>query len=220
MARPTQSYGLYVQQFGRGLRPASGKKYGIIIDHVDNVRRHKLPDYPPAWDFELTDIRKRTSDETVPPRNCVNPECMRYYESYSNTCPYCGHKPEPQERGAPDTVEGDLTEYSPDILDSLRREATRIISEPRLPPGMSAIARAGAINQWETRRETQMDLRSAISLWAGVRRDIHNDDDSTSYKRFFHRFGVDVATACTLSAREAEQLTLRIRDETMKDFKS
>jgi superfamily II DNA or RNA helicase len=34
MARPTQSYSLYCQQFGRALRPLEGKTHAIIIDHV------------------------------------------------------------------------------------------------------------------------------------------------------------------------------------------
>src|SRR5690606_20969131 len=36
MARPTQSYCTFAQQFGRALRPLPGKTHAIIIDHVNN----------------------------------------------------------------------------------------------------------------------------------------------------------------------------------------
>ena len=42
MARPTRSRSLYTQAVGRGLRRADGKDDCIVIDYVDNSRRHKL----------------------------------------------------------------------------------------------------------------------------------------------------------------------------------
>src|SRR5579872_194841 len=42
MARPTQSRGLYVQQFGRGLRLAPRKKECILLDITDNCMNHRL----------------------------------------------------------------------------------------------------------------------------------------------------------------------------------
>ena len=44
MARPTKSYPVFAQQFGRALRPLPGKSHGIVIDHVNNVITHRLPD--------------------------------------------------------------------------------------------------------------------------------------------------------------------------------
>ena len=46
MARATDSYPLYHQQFMRALRRQEGKDRAIIIDHVGNVVRHGLPDSP------------------------------------------------------------------------------------------------------------------------------------------------------------------------------
>jgi len=46
MARPTASLAVYLQQFGRALRTMPGKLFGLIIDHVSNVKRHGLPDRP------------------------------------------------------------------------------------------------------------------------------------------------------------------------------
>ncbi len=42
MARPTCSRGLYTQCIGRGLRKADGKADCLVLDFVDNSRRHKL----------------------------------------------------------------------------------------------------------------------------------------------------------------------------------
>jgi len=41
-ARPTMSTAKYLQMAGRGLRPAPGKDYLIIIDHVGNVMNTQI----------------------------------------------------------------------------------------------------------------------------------------------------------------------------------
>lgn len=51
MLRPTQSLSLFIQQSMRGMRYREGKT-AIIIDHVDNVRRHGLPDTPRQWSLK------------------------------------------------------------------------------------------------------------------------------------------------------------------------
>lgn len=48
LLRPTKSLGLYMQQVGRGMRPAEGKTL-IVLDHVGNIRRHGPPDMPRLW---------------------------------------------------------------------------------------------------------------------------------------------------------------------------
>ena len=42
MARPTCSRPLYMQCVGRGLRLAPGKTHCLVLDFVDNSKRHKL----------------------------------------------------------------------------------------------------------------------------------------------------------------------------------
>lgn len=42
MARPTQSWSLYIQCIGRGLRVCDGKEECLIIDITDNCKKHKL----------------------------------------------------------------------------------------------------------------------------------------------------------------------------------
>ena len=121
MGRPTESFGLYLQQFGRALRIFDGKLYGIIIDHVGNWLRHGLPDAKRLWSLEA-DLRgtprgKRDPD-VMPLRRCSS--CFNAYEAITSTCPYCGHVEEPESRAGPEFVDGDLTELSPEFLASLR----------------------------------------------------------------------------------------------------
>jgi superfamily II DNA or RNA helicase len=199
-ARPTQSYGLYVQQFGRALRPLADKPHGCIIDHVGNVARHGLPDTRTAWTLEGR-TRAEASRE-MPIRTC--PECFRIFESWGNACTICGFRPEPQQRDRPELVEGDLTEYTPELLAQIGKEAKKAVSVPRVP---ARSARDNVIHdRMIDRRDAQHRLREAIAYWAGFKRDRIGNSDSVSYREFYHKFGVDVATAQTLGAGEAEKL--------------
>ena len=63
MARPTESFNLFCQQFGRSLRILEGKTGAIIIDHVGNVMRHGLPDAYQAWTLDRREKGKRKKKE-------------------------------------------------------------------------------------------------------------------------------------------------------------
>lgn len=209
MGRPTQSFSLYLQQFGRALRPAPGKTHGIIIDHVGNVKRHKLPDRPQAWslDDEERGRRKVNPEDLIPITTCLR--CHQPFEGTFKACPFCGFVVEPVSRGSPEFVDGDLIEYSPELLAKLGAEIRRIDGEPYYPVGVPR----SAINQaWAARQNAQRILRDTIALWAGIQRDVYDRSDSESYRRFYFMFGVDVATAQTLGAPEAEKLTTLIRE--------
>lgn len=112
MARPTQSYGLYVQQFGRALRLLDGKLRALIIDHVGNVlgpNGHGLPDKARTWSLGRREKRSNGASDAIPLSRCINVECFKAYERYMLACPHCGEpKPEPIERGEPEFVDGDL----------------------------------------------------------------------------------------------------------------
>src|SRR5699024_4553628 len=62
MLRPTQSLSLYIQQSMRGMRYRPNKT-SIIIDHVDNVRRHGLPDAERKW--SLKGMKKTESEAEI-----------------------------------------------------------------------------------------------------------------------------------------------------------
>ena len=232
MLRPTMSYGLYVQIFGRALRPvyasgfdlstiagrklamaARGKTHGIIIDHVGNVGgpspRHPLPDAFQNWTLDRREKRSRTApNDAIPTRTC--PDCTAVYERVYSICPFCGYKPEPAGRSSPDQVDGDLTEMDPSFLAQLRGEIARIDGECRTPQNVERHV-AGAIrSRHYERQQSQKQLRAAISLWAGYWRDSAGASDSESYRRFYLTFGVDVATAQTLGAKESDDLMLKV----------
>ena len=209
MARPTMSYGLYVQQFGRALRILDGKERGIIIDHVGNVKRHGLPDAPRRWSLwsEARGRKKDDEEKPIPVTACT--QCFTAYERIHKACPYCGHIETPEGRGRPDQVDGDLVELSPEVLAAMRADVDKIDGEPVIPYGATAVVEGSVRKRWRERQEAQGELRDGIARWAGVYRE-RGESDSVIMRRFFHRFGVDILSAQALSRPEAEALTTRI----------
>jgi len=212
MGRPTESYGLYVQQFGRALRPADGKTHAIIIDHVGNVVRHGLPDRERDW--HLNDVersrRARKPDDEIPLTVCL--ACMQPFEAFRSRCPWCGERRPRAPGGAsrPEQVEGDLIELDPSILAAMRGEVARIDGEPTIPFGASELVAASVRKNWRTRQEAQAVLRRGIAGWAGVQRWRDGLDDDEINRLFFMRYGIDILSAQTLGAREAAELTARL----------
>lgn len=209
MARPTMSYGLYVQQFGRALRTLDGKTHGIIIDHVGNVKRHGLPDAPRQWSLWSEERGKRAErdPDVLPVTTCI--KCFSAFEAITRTCPFCGHTPEPENRSRPEFVDGDLIELDPATLAAMRGEIDKIDGDPVIPWGASDVVANSVKKRWRERQEAQSALRHSIALWAGMWRD-RGAPDSEIYRRFFFRFGTDIMSAQALGRAEAEQLNERI----------
>lgn len=208
MGRPTESYGLYVQQFGRALRTIEGKTHGTIIDHVGNVVRHGLPDAPRKWTLIAEERGKRATrdPEAMPVTTCT--ECFRAYEAITPACPFCGHRPEPESRSRIEHVDGDLIELDAATLAEMRGEIERL--DAPVPFDVVDARTAAMAKHWRARQDAQADLRAAIALWAGIRRDA-GDDNPAIYRRFYHTFGTDVMTAQKLSATDAIKLREQIR---------
>jgi superfamily II DNA or RNA helicase len=240
MGRKTESLALYMQQFGRALRlmisddlaavwdsltdeqrrgyiAASSKPHAIIIDHVGNVGRHGLPDASRTWSLLPRARRMSGASDAIPTRTCPNPihpatglPCLFVYERFYKACPHCGHIPEVVDRSAPQFVDGDLFELSPETLAALRGARERI----ERAPGMSAppyIREA-----WQERIKAQYQLREVMALWAGWQTK-QGRSDSEGMRRFFYQFGVDMLTAQSLGRPEAESLTARIADVLARD---
>lgn len=212
MARPTQSYSLFMQQSGRALRPLEGKKYALIIDHVDNIKRHGLPDTPRSWSLDRRERRTSTTADGPPIKRCLNEACFSVYERFLRACPFCGHHTPPQTRSAPEFVDGDLIELDADALAALRAAIARVDNAPRIPIGLDSIARRGIMNRHHARQQAQHELREHIALWAGHHK-ARGRDDSEIYRRFYVSFGIDVATAQTLGANDAGALQNRIETD-------
>lgn len=240
MVRKTESWPLFVQQFGRALRlmipkelsdawgsftdeqrrahiAASEKPVALIIDHVGNVIRHGLPDAPRQDSLDRRERRSSGPSDAIPLRACTNENaggsgipCASIYPRYLKTCPYCGFYPEPAERSAPEFVDGDLHELTPEALAALRGKVANIDGAPRIPQHLDAMAARGLMNRHHERQVAQHALREAVALWAGWQAH-QGRDDSQSYRIFYHTFGLDVLTAQSLGRPEAEALTAKIR---------
>jgi superfamily II DNA or RNA helicase len=88
LLRPTQSLGLYLQQIGRVLRPATGKAAAIILDHVGNVHRHGWPDDVRTWTLADRELRAGSTGQPAPSvRTC--PVCFAAFKP-APLCPCCG----------------------------------------------------------------------------------------------------------------------------------
>ena len=211
MARPTQSYCVYAQQFGRSLRPVPGKTHAFIIDHVNNVIRHGLPDAPRTWSLERRERRARSApDDVVPLKTCL--KCFSVYTRIYKTCPHCGHYSAPMARNAPLYVDGDLTELDAETLARLRGEISRIDGQAHPPTGLAPFIQQAIIKKHANRIHAQQELRDQISLWAGYKKHF-GFNDSEIYRQFYFSFGTDVLTAQTLNVNDADQLFDRIQND-------
>lgn len=108
--RPTMSLGLYMQMNGRGLRPCEGKSECIIIDHVDNFKRHGHPCEPRDWTLEGIKRKKKGKKEETVANEKYNTctECFAVFTE-PDKCPCCGKEVEKKERKL-EQVEGELKE--------------------------------------------------------------------------------------------------------------
>ena len=213
MGRPTQSYGLYVQQFGRPMRPADGKDHAMVIDHVGNVVRHGLPDAEREWSLAAPESRRAKKNEPQEIGVTACTECYRPYYRHLKACPHCGHQPVPSERSAPKFVDGDLIELDPTVLAQMRGEIARIDGPVEIPLDVSNTTAMAIRNNWHARQSAQHFLRETVASWAGVFKYGHGESDSEIQRRFYLRFGIDMASMMVLNAKDAENLTIKVRKD-------
>lgn len=215
-ARPTKSWALFVQAFGRGLRPLPGKDHAIIIDHVGNVLEHGLPDAPQTHSLDRRPRRKESSNQG-PDAVRMCKQCAGVYRRIFVTCPYCGFVPVPSERSAPEQVDGDLIELDRDVLEAMRQAVKRVdmpadeyarelFSRFCPPAGIHA-----NVKRHEATQEAQKRLRNAVAWWRGVKEQ-EGLSERECYRLFFLTFGIDVLSAYALPAKEAEALCSKIRN--------
>lgn len=92
MARPTQSYNLFIQQAGRGTRicPETGKQNCILLDHAGNIKRHGFPTMEPEVNLDGKITGEKGELESKICKNCF---CV--YRG--KICPECGVAPPAEE---------------------------------------------------------------------------------------------------------------------------
>lgn len=212
-ARPTQSYALYAQMFGRALRPFEGKSHAIIIDAVSNVMRHGLPDAPREWSL---DRRERRTGKSEPSMVRVCTACAAVYERFRDACPDCGEPvPKPADRSGPVQVDGDLYELDPTVLAQMRNE---VVGARETPEAMRdrmtqlGVPPAGVMANTKRQRErldALVKLDNTLAQWAGFRR-AEGLSDSEIFRKFYLTYGMSWLEAQALKAADADKLRERI----------
>lgn len=216
-AKPTESFPAYAQRVGRVRRLDRGKTHGKYIDHVGNfaamTRRYGHLDEI-VWDELDAEVGRRRvlGPRGEPIRQCAREGCWRSFQSWSLTCPHCGHAPEVTVAKRPEEVEGDLLHYGPELIAELRRQAVDAGRLPRAAPATSG-KEYMQIKYMEERAQAQRELREVISWWSGIRLHQGMTADSDRYRRFFHTFGIDAYSAQGLGGPDARKLTAAIREE-------
>ena len=116
--RPTQSFGLWMQQVGRCLRPWPGKSQALIFDHAGNTERHLwTPGMPVEWSLDGGLTRARKSDVEIHVRIC--PVCFAAVRSGPPLCLECGAQ-FPVKPRALDEEEGTLVEVDTAAIEAQR----------------------------------------------------------------------------------------------------
>jgi DNA repair protein RadD len=227
MARPTASFQLFAQQTGRALRlllsaadtdmwnnysiaqrlamiAASPKPKAILIDHVQNWLRHKMPDTP--REYTLESCKRKSSSGAEDLRACL--ECYKPYEKFLIACPYCGAVPAAPVRTAPQYVDGDMALLDPGVIQALEKEIKRVDGAPVLPYGVPE-AHGRVTNAHYTTQQKQQTLRATMALYMGWQQFL-GLGIREAQKKFFLEFSIDVMTAQTLNAKDAEALEGRV----------
>lgn len=230
MARPTESFPLFAQMFGRALRLAissvlaaawdtyadfqrlqfiaqSSKPKALIIDHVGNIERHGLPDKPRVWSLDARDRRGNSENDMIPMRVCQ--VCAGAYERIFKICPYCKHVHVPAGRSSIAHVDGDMFELPPELLAAMRGEIAKIDSAPLIASGLPELAQRAQANRHMEKQQAQAVLREQITMWAALQRHRGHADDEIR-KLFYFTFGIDIYSAMALARADAEKLTERI----------
>ncbi len=161
LLRPTKSLVLHMQQVGRGLRPAAGKRELTMLDHVGNTLAHGLPDAERRWTLAggeqaaAGDKRKPAAPVWHCECGCINPSVLR-------ACAACGEaRPGAREI---EMVPGVLAEITAARLERARRMSYREMLRARLSEAeLRAFAKGrGYHHRWVQHRLCEQE-RPALS---------------------------------------------------------
>lgn len=214
MARPTASIVVYLQQIGRALRLMAGKRYGLIIDMVSNLKRHGFPDKAHAWSLDRRDknVKRAPDPDDMPITHCET--CYKPFEAIYRCCPHCGAPVATVAPGAGggrsiEQVDGDLMLLSADVLEKMRNATVLETAAQRGSQAAYASGIKGIAANIEARQmakiEAQGRLGAAIDLWAG-QRVAAGDTLDMAYRRFYQAMGTDVLSVMNKSRNTADYL--------------
>lgn len=161
----------------------------------------------------------------------VNPDgtvwmdgCAQPYERFRPHCPHCGFKKtvEASARAAPEMVDGDMFELSPEVLAMMRGQADAAVMPQadylahQLSTGIDpTFAHANARRHGE-RVAALGSLKDSMALWGGVQRE-RGLTDAEMQRLFFLTFKTDVLSAQALKRAEAEAFKKRVDEAVMAE---
>jgi superfamily II DNA or RNA helicase len=239
MARPTASYALFAQQFGRGLRigvdkaylehwerytveerlaiiTTSSKPVALIHDHVGNVLHFGGPPTVPR-EFTLDSTRRSGGpSDAIPLRICLSPTCLQPFERFYTHCPYCGFNvPPPPLPTLPEQVDGDLVLYTPEMLWKLFKVTTvqaALAIQPDAYVKIPPTMTSLAEVRARQANHNKMILaqRELSALMPLTMPPRYSERENQ--RRFFHHYGMDVVQTRLLTASATEELISRIKN--------
>jgi len=205
---------------GRGLRPAPGKDYLIVIDHVGNVAKHGLPDSRRNWTLDRI-IKRRDNVNFI--RICHNVECNTPYNRLLDECPWCNTTAFSGGGGggggkmSPIEVDGDLYLIDPEVLHQMEEDSV-LESPASVSERVSAAAgqKAGmrAMNNQAERIVTQSKLIEVIAAYAGECRAKEGLSDRQIHKKFYIERGFTISQALA----EPKKVMLKLIEEIRSGF--
>lgn len=239
--RRTESWPLYVQQFGRSLRlmisdelsarwgtltdaerlrliAESAKPFALIIDHVGNIQRHGLPDAPHADSLERRSCRSAGSDDAIPTRVCANDrvdgeEGRLCAKTYERFYKCC-----PFCGFYPEPQARSEPKYVDGDLFELPEEVLAAmrgkivdIQAPALVPQHLDAMAQAGVRKAHMARATAQHFLRQLMALWAGWQKALGRDDSQSMRLFYLTYGVDMMSAQALGRPEAESLTVRIK---------
>lgn len=159
---PTESTGLHVQKYGRGMRLYTGKSNCLVLDFAGNVRRH--------GPIDCVAVKDKSASEggDAPVKSC--PECKSQVRIAATECPDCGFEfplPEITSKLAPKaSVLPVMTDGKPEWLDVTEVRYFRH-EKPGKPPSMRAEYRCGFVihKEWVCIEHTGRARVNAVRWW-------------------------------------------------------
>lgn len=243
MLRPTQSYSLYKQQFGRMLRPADGKSHGILLDHVGNTQFFMqnlglaYPHDDPIWTLDRMERAKKKSGELIEDevQTIKCGDCAAFginkpadYERQPDdvgvifidgTCPECGwHESEGDKESRQRELKvksGELVELDFDVVNELIEQRNRAMMS--VQDFRKTVAHApfvhAAVNNHASRQQALNILRYWIQQWCDERYTETKQKPALVQLDFEIKFGINIFKAQAGTASQMTELASRIQHQ-------
>lgn len=168
LQRPTKSLPLAIQMVMRCMRKK--ERPGVIMDHVNLLRDHGLPDDDREWSLDGRPVKAKDGEPIITTRICTS--CFFTGRPFV-VCPSCGQQIAPTEGRQVDEVDGDLAELD---REAFRRDRERDIRSARTLDDLAKVAvaygyRAGWIrNLMKNRGDGEPDWRDIDVAMSKARR--------------------------------------------------